>query len=309
MNKSALLIISLLFALLPSLRPALVLSDQIVIDSDNQFQFAQQYMERGEYHRAIVEFERLIHFFPKDEKVPKARYLIGLCYFKAKEYESARKVWEDIYKTDSNRSTAGKALFLIGESYYRQGASDKAENYFKKVRLEFPHTELKNAALYRLGWSRMQENRWQEASDAFKMVGKNSPLYVNALDLSEQSLKGEQLQYRNPTAAGIMAGIMPGLGHAYSKRYKDGMVAFLLNGLFIWAAVESFDQDHDVLGGVLGFLELGWYSGNIYSAVNCAHKHNRAISNHFRRTLPDTFNLNLFTTRDGHLGLALRVDF
>jgi len=299
----------LIFIFITSLQPALVLSDQILIDSDNQFQFAQQYMDKGEYHRAIAEFERLIHFFPKDQKVPMARYLIGLCYLKAKDYDSARKVLEDIYHTYSNRSTAGKALFLIGESYYRQGVSDKAEHYFKKVIDEYPRTELKNAAQYRLGWSRMQENRWREASETFSMVGKNSPFYINSLDLSEKSLDGEHLPYKNPAAAGIMAGIIPGLGHVYSNRYKDGIVAFLLNGLFIWAAVESFDQDHDVLGGVLTFLELGWYSGNIYSAVNCTHKHNRAISNNFRRTLPDTFNLNLFTTRVGHLGLALRINF
>jgi len=307
MNKRFLPV--LIFVFITSLQPALALSDQIVIDSDNQFQFAQQYMERGEYHRAIGELERLIHFFPKDEKVPKARYLIGVCYLKAKEYESARKVLKDIYKTYSNSSTAGNALFLIGESYYRQGASDEAEHYFKKVIKEYPHMELKNTALYRLGWNRMQGNRWREASETFSMVKKSSPLYINSLDLSEKSLKGEQLLYKNPATAGIMAGIIPGLGHVYSNRYKDGIVAFLLNGLFIWAAVESFDQDHDVLGGVLTFLELGWYSGNIYSAVNCAHKHNRMVSNKFRLTLPDNFNLNLFTSRDGHLGLALRIDF
>jgi hypothetical protein len=29
------------------------------------------------------------------------------------------------------------------------------------------------------------------------------------------------------------------------------------------------------VGGILTFFELGWYSGNIYSAVSGAHKYNR----------------------------------
>lgn len=306
-NKRLWLISLFIFIIL--LQPAPLLSSQIIIDSDDQFKFALQTMEKGEYLHAVWELERFIHFFPEDEKVPRACYLIGVCYLEEKKYESARRVLEDVYKTYSDRPIAVKALFHIGESYYRQGVQEEAEHYFKKVVEEHPESEMKNPALYRLGWSRMKSNRWQEASDTFKMVEEDNALYANSLDLSEKSLLGEELPYKNPTAAGIMAGVIPGLGHCYCDRYKDGMVAFLLNGLFIWAAVESFDQDNDVLGGILTFLELGWYSGNIYSAVNCAHKHNRKARDDFHRSLPDNLNLNPFITRDGHMGLALKFDF
>lgn len=289
--------------------PDFVLSKQIIIDSDDQFRFAYEYMEKGEYLRAVREFERLIYLFPQDKNVPRAHYLIGFCYLKGKQYESARKVLEHVYKTYSQRPIAGKALFLIGESYYIQGVSDEAELYFEKVIEGDLQSEFKDATLYRLGWSLMKANRWQEASEVFIRVGKTSPLYGHSLDLSGKSLQGERLPRKDPTAAGIIAGIVPGLGHAYCKRYKDGIVAFLLNGLFIWAAVESFDQGNNVLGGILTFLELGWYSGNIYSAVNSAHKYNRKVRNDFRKSLTDRLDLDLFITRHNHLGIALSVRF
>lgn len=307
MNKHLyLLFISIFISLF---QPDSVLSEKLIIDSEEQFQFALQYMEKEEYSRAIVELERLIHFFPNNRKVPKARLLIGECYLKQEEYESARKVLENVYTDYTHTTLAGKALFLIGESYYLQGASDEAEHYFIKVIKDHPDTELRNAALFRLGWSQMRAERWREASETFTMVEESSPLYPFSLDLSKKSLQGEHLPRKDPVAAGIMAGIVPGLGHIYCERYKDGMVALLLNGLFIWAAVESFDQDHDVLGGILTFLEAGWYSGNIYSAVNCSHKYNRKIKKGFFQILPDNLKLNLFTTRDHHLGLALKIDF
>jgi hypothetical protein len=67
-----------------------------------------------------------------------------------------------------------------------------------------------------------------------------------------------------------------------------------VNGLFIWAAVQAFQSDQDVLGGILTFIELGFYSGNIYSAVNAAHKYNRKVRNDFRGNLKDRLDLNLF---------------
>jgi hypothetical protein len=155
----------------------------------------------------------------------------------------------------------------------------------------------------------MQTNAWREASETFKMVEKSSGLYADSQDLSKESLKGEQLPYKSPAVAGTLAAIIPGLGHVYNNRYRNGMVAFLLNGLFIRAAVESFDEDLEVLGGILAFLELGRYSGNIYSAVNATHKTNRKVRNDFRRSLPDKLNINLFTSREGLLGLALKIDF
>ena len=113
MNNRFLLFI--FFIVISLIKPLPALPDQIILDSEKQFQFAQHYMERGEYQRAIAELERLIYFFPEDEKVPEAGYLIGLCHLKAKEYEAARKVLFNISKKYSNQNIAGKALFLIGQ--------------------------------------------------------------------------------------------------------------------------------------------------------------------------------------------------
>jgi len=290
------------------LLPGPLFSAQITIDSEEQFRFAEQTMEKGDYLRAVVEFERFLHFFPEEKKVPRARLLIARCYMKAKDYESARKT---IYETLSHYQgtlVGGKALFLMGESYYEQGLYEEAARYFKGALGAYPEPELRNSAAYRLGWIQMQTGQWPEASETFKTVGTGSPLFLNAQDLSVKSLGGADLPYKDPTMAGVMS-VVPGLGHAYCERYKDGVVAFVLNGLFICATVEAFHKDQEVLGSVLGFLELGFYSGTIYSAVNSAHKHNRKLKADFLQGLPDAVDLNVFATKEGHIGLALKFTF
>ncbi len=155
----------------------------------------------------------------------------------------------------------------------------------------------------------MQACRWRDASEAFSKVGKDSTLYDSSRKLAAQSLEGEKLPSKKPVYAGTLAALIPGLGHAYVSRYKDAAVAFVLNGLFVWATVESFHQDHEVLGGILAAFEAGWYFGNIYSAVNCAHKYNRKAQNDFRNRLEDQFDLRLFVADKSRFGLALSFRF
>lgn len=298
-----------LFALVFLLQSTVSHSAQIIIDSDEQFRFAEQTMEQGDYLRAVFEFERFIHFFPGHEKVPRARLLIGISYLKAGDFEAARKVFDAVQRDYTGNLVGGKALLLMGESYFRQGIFKEAEYYFQRVVETYPQTELKNTAVYRLGWCRMHTRQWRDASETFKSVGSGSPLYASSQDLAQRSLDGETLPYKNPTTAGVLAGVLPGLGHVYCNRYKDGAVAFLLNGLFIWATVESFNNDNDVLGAILAFASVGWYTGNIYSAVNSAHKHNRKVKDDFLQGLPDSMNIGLLATRQGHLGLTLSFRF
>jgi tetratricopeptide (TPR) repeat protein len=279
-------------------------AQKIIIDED-QFRFAQNLMKRGSYAQAIGEFERFIHFFPENEKVPLAHYLVGICHMRSGRYEVARQILNQVARSEAQRDLVGAALFAIGESYYQEGIAEEALRYFQEVIEKHPDSELKNAALYRLGWVRMRQDQWQNASQAFGNVGMSSRYYESAQYLVDESLQGEMLPYKNPTDAGTLAAILPGLGHAYVGRYKDGLLAFVVNGLFIWAAIESFRQDHEVLGGILLFLEVGWYTGNIYSAVNVAHKYNRKTKSDFMNGLKDALDLDRIAQGEGHFGFAL----
>ncbi len=88
-----------------------------------------------------------------------------------------------------------------------------------------------------------------------------------------------------------------GAGHLYCERKRDAFVSFLLNGAMIYAAYEAFDHDHDALGGIITFFELGFYSGNIYSAVSSAHKYNRHEKSKFLDYLKKHAKINISSVR------------
>jgi hypothetical protein len=120
----------------------------------------------------------------------------------------------------------------------------------------------------------------------------------------------DTLPQKSPTTAGLLAAGLPGAGHLYTERPKDAAVAFLLNASFIAAAVELFRKDNNILGGIVTFIEAGWYLGNIYSAVNSAHKYNKHKKDEFLQRLRDETAISLhYDPRMAVMSLAMRIRF
>jgi tetratricopeptide (TPR) repeat protein len=163
---------------------------------------------------------------------------------------------------------------MTGECYRKQGLITTAMEKFSRLAKNSIQEDTTVKAVYAIGLIYSDNGKIDDAEETFRKLGEN-PSYA---ELSERSLANIE-QYKaagkkSPVAAGFLA-IVPGLGHLYCERPGDALVSFLVNGLFAWGAVESFSQEQYVLGGILSFFELGWYMGNIHSAVGSAYKHNR----------------------------------
>ncbi len=306
-NRLTLFIVACVYVIFFRLLPGY--AGHIILQGDKQFEYGRELMEKGRYETAIYEFERFIRFFPDDLKVLRARFSMGVCYLELKAYGACRKVFFAIVREKDDPAMTARAMLLIGESYYRQRIFTEAGVYLARIIKKNPSVEIKNAALYRLAWTRMHTGQWKAASRAFRDVTPGTILYQNAQALAEKSLEGEELPQKKPVVAGTLAAVLPGLGHAYVRRYRDAATAFVVNGLFIWATMESYNQDHKVLAGIIGAVELGWYAGNIYSAANCAHKHNRKIKDDFISGLTEKFDMGLLFGRKGDVGVAFTFRF
>ena len=97
---------------------------------------------------------------------------------------------------------------------------------------------------------------------------------------------------------------MPGAGHLYCERYRDALTAFIVNGLFAWAAYEAFDNESPALGSLISVVAFGFYSGSIFGSVSGAHKFNQNQTQHFIETLKSEKKITLsalFGPRGGAL--------
>jgi tetratricopeptide (TPR) repeat protein len=255
-------------------------SAEIVLDPEHQFQFAEQYFQRGEYYRAIGEYERFIYFFPQSGMVPRAKYMIGLSYLRAERYKEAIQAFDSIIDEYRDTECAFKSYLGASKAYVLLKHYDMALATLNNLITIAPHQEFRDEAYYQKGWVYLEMGLWEKARRSFEEISARNRERYNLGQILLELNKRTPIKSKNPTVAGLFA-IIPGAGHVYCDRKRDAFISFLLNGAMIYAAIEAFDHDLDGLGGIITLFELGFYTGNIYSAVNSAHKYNRDTKNRF----------------------------
>jgi tetratricopeptide (TPR) repeat protein len=308
MGAKSCTVLVLLFLLLsiPPYAPA-----EILLDPGRQFEFAEQYFQRGEFYRAIGEYERFIYFFPLSDKVPLARYMIGLSYLRGERYEEAIQAFNALIEEYQHTEYAFKSYLGVSKAYALLKHYDMALTTLDNLITIGPNEQIRDEAHYQKGWVYLEMGMWEKARDGFEKISPENRERYNANQILIELKKRRPIRQKGPAMAGLLA-IIPGAGHLYCDRKRDALITFLLNGAMIYAAYEAFDHDLDALGGVITLFELGFYSGNIYGAVSSAHKFNRGERDRFLNYLKKCAKINISVVqpdKDKSLLLACRFSF
>jgi tetratricopeptide (TPR) repeat protein len=267
-------------------------ASKLVLDSEQQFQFAEQFFQRGEYYRAIGEYERFIYFFPLSEKVELVKYRIGLSYLKGEQYEQAIQAFYDLIEEYQDTEYAFKSYLEISKAYVSLKRYAMALTSLNNLITIAPDQEVIDKVYYERGWVYLEMGVWVKAIESFEKVSLQSRDTYNINHLLAEIRKETPLEGKNPAVAGLLA-IIPGAGHLYCERERDALVSFVVNGALIYTAYEAFNNKLYALGGVISLFELGFYAGNIYSALSSAHKYNRDKKNTFLRYLREDSGVDL----------------
>ena len=262
-------------------------------DIEKHFGYAESLFKEGDFYRAITEYKRFIFFFPEEKKTEKCYFRIGESYFKAKKWAEAVEALKVFITRFPISSMLNDALYLKGMAEKNLKKYDDALSTFEEI-IKTTSGESKNRAIYQKALLLVDMKEWKRAGEAFSEIPDKSVLSPGARIYSSGLENIDNLPRKSPTTAGVLAAIVPGAGHLYTERPRDALVAFLLNGAFIWAAVELFDDGKYVAGGIVTFFELGWYTGNIYSAVGSAHKYNKRVEEEFFENLKNRSSLSYY---------------
>lgn len=244
-------------------------------DAEHILSFADALFAEGDYFRAITEYKRLRFLYPHHPRAGQVHLQIGLAYLHGQQWEDARRTFQAIAQQHPAENIGIEAGFLIGETAYRQGRFGQAIMDLRPVAERYGQTPSGQKARYRLGWSHLRARQWPEAAQAFEAIDPASPLFSSARSLTAAARQAEELPRKSPAVAGVLSALVPGTGHFYTGRFRDGAVALLLNGAFLVAGIEASGAGNEAAASLLFFFEAAWYSGSIYGAVNAAYKHNR----------------------------------
>ena len=281
--------VGLSFAAAGTLAPTTPL---MVLSADKQFQYAQDLFSAKDYSTASGEYKRFVYFFPKDRRVEFAMYQIGMSHFLGGHYQEAVSAFKKLTEQYFDTEYAIKSYYRISDAYIKMKAFEQALIDLNNLVTITHNPDAKDEAYYRMGWIYIETASWDEARSYFNKISAKNRRKFELKKLSAALEKEAAIPYKSPKLAGFLS-IVPGAGYLYCGRYQDALIAFLLNGGLIYAAYESFDKGQSALGGVISFVEFGFYSGNIYGAISSAHKYNREKTGQFIQHIKENVKINL----------------
>lgn len=259
------------------------------IDPERQFDFAEHYFLTKEYFRAIGEYKRFIFFFPDDDRVKWATFQIGMSYFKSDRFKEAIDSFNKIIEDFDGTDLSIKSYWMISDCYVKLKEPGLAILNLNNLITLTDDMNVRDEAYYKTGWICIETGSWEKARLYFSKISSKNKSKYRLEELSVELDKERLIPKKNPRLSGFLS-IIPGAGFFYCERYRDALAAFLLNGGLIYAAYESFDNGNNALGGAIGFVEMGFYGGNIYGAVSSAHKYNRTKTRRFIEKVKYQFN-------------------
>jgi hypothetical protein len=248
-------------------------AESLIIDSDKQFQFAELLFNKGDYPRAITEYNRFIHFFPDDDRIGTALFQTAMAHRLNNQFNEAIKGFQVVIQRSPKDTLAVRSHFLISACYVKLNDPMSARQILMILLNNHEDSDVRDAAKYRIAWIDIETGHFKQAMDQIQLISGTDSPWLPVQELSADLTEAAALPEKDPALAGALS-VVPGAGYVYCGRYQDGLMAFLLNGALIWAAVESFSDGNPALGCVISVVESGFYIGNIYGGINAAHKYN-----------------------------------
>jgi tetratricopeptide (TPR) repeat protein len=250
------------------------LSRALVIEAQQQMQYADRLFDQKQYRQAGEEYQRFAFFFLDHPKRRQAIFSAGRAFLHAEDVGLALAQFKQLTDTFALDPLAIEAFFMTVECYLNMKSASLAIAQLHNIITLAETDSIKDRAYHRLSWIYIDQTDWKGARQALDKITASSRSRYRVDELITALAQSSSIAEKSPGLAGTLS-VIPGAGQLYCQRYEDALIALIVNAGLFWAAYDAYDHDQYGLGSLLAFVGLGFYAGNIYGAVTDAHKFNR----------------------------------
>lgn len=221
--------------------------------------FADSLYNIGDYHSALIEYERLDFLSPGN----KWKFKKGLCYRKLCKFNEAIAIFTLINEQRE-----------IVNTYIISGDYTVADVECRRL-----------GNLELLGWIKLLERKWDESATLFNQIGKAE---------IARDILGKKIQTKDVKKAQVLSTILPGVGEMYAGNPSSGLFTLSLNLLFGWLSMKSFIDDRPLDGVLITFfLWNRFYQGGIENAEKSASRYNKQKEDTFIKHIETKYGFEL----------------
>ncbi len=280
------LLLAAVFCALPALSRAS--GKEIVVTETVQLGLADAFLAEGEYYRAITEYKKFLFLFPDSGKADSALFGVGTAYYRGGEYEPAARTFAAVREKHGKGAHAAPSAYFEGVSLWKLGRFDRAGAALDRVASLDPASEY--APLSLIGISLLSYDAKDipgclQGLERFLSAYPRDARAERVRETLDLLGRNRELPRKSPALAGAMSAVVPGSGYLYAGRYGDGLVAFVVNGLFIAGTVAAIHQENYAVAAIVGGIGVPFYIGNIYGSANAATKWNIGVRKDLREKI------------------------
>lgn len=233
-----------------------------------EYLIAQHFSRELDLYRAITTFKRAEFLLPAENqhRREEIQYQILLCYYLGKRYAEVIHTFNTSYLYHATTSFPAyhDLLIMIYESYLETLQPEKAQYLLQIIQYHYPET----AKQLKLGTALI----YGDLTTLRQAAKDNSlpPPITTLIDSYKAKKKSvSKAQWANA--------LLPGAGYLYIGQKQSALTSFLLNTLFVYAAVYFYSKGNIAAGIITTSFETGWYFGGIYGGGEAAKQYNEQL--------------------------------
>ncbi len=246
--------------------------------ADQQYRYAEQLFESGDYQAARREYKRLLFYQSDTEFGDIADYRIAQSYYYQNEATRAEALFRKFSAIYPNSPLRSQSQLMLGQLHFDAGEYSLARTTLFELLHTSEAPKVVAAARYLRGWCYIHTTDWNKAISELRQVDIsqiNTLQNKKAHELADTLLEETPLPSKSPQLAGWLSTVVPGSGQFYAGKVKEGMIAAALNGTFIYLVADAIRDRRYVDSAGLFFIGWQFYWGNRTNARQFATEYNK----------------------------------
>ena len=243
-----------------------------------QYRYAEQLFESGDYRAARLAYKRLLFYRPDTEFKDIADYRIAQSYYYQSKMSRAEALFRKFSAVHPNSPLRFQSQLMLGQLHFDAGAYSLARSSLFELLHTSTEPEVVAAAHYLRGWCYIRTTDWNKAISELRQVdiSQINTVYEKKVhELADTLLEETPLPFKSPQVAVWLSTVVPGSGQLYVGKIKESILAAVLNGTFIYLAVDAIRDRRYI--DCAGISLVGWqfYWGNRTGAQQLASEYNK----------------------------------
>jgi len=139
------------------------------------WQLGVRSFERGEYSKAIKNFEKVIADYPHVSSSKLATYYLGEAYYGLKRFSESIKAFQNFVSSYPDDDLTEAAKFHLANGLFQAGEIEESIEYYRKILEQYPDSRFAPHARLNIALAYKKLNEWKKAIEEYKNFVEQHP--------------------------------------------------------------------------------------------------------------------------------------